>query len=1366
MLIESHVPGDTDRGKRLALVIGVDLVPRSLRSSLRSACKDAREIAQTLTEHCDFMLLQPPLLDTQATSAVVKQSILNLARRRNVNDLLLFYFSGHGIPMNVEADRDEVYLGTHDFSEEEVEEDETLHLSLSWLRDKLYWQTEAGKVVLILDCCYSGQIGSTNRDPYLQELQRRIAYYFHASGPQHDTSYKGLRQALTATGHTSIAQEGPQHGLMTDLLLPVLRGEVTEPLGKQGQLTLTRLFVYLQEQYEKMGLPQISLSGDAAGYCILASFQSHDTSRSSPLPAHTQLDRPANYLPFPRNPFFQPRPGEFEQLERLLFTPAVQQSVHLGLVGVTGMGGVGKTQLAVELAYRYQQRFPGGIFWMSATGQSIFDWQSSLANLAVKTGYLPPGDDPANPEHVALRARHLCRYFASHADVLVILDNVEEPRLVTTALSDLAGGALSCKVLYTSRRRTPLAGVTLYSVVPLSEAGALRLLLETTRPALLAEILEGQASIEAEAARTLCREVGYLPLALTHLQGLLEDKQLRLQDLAVALRKRGAMVLGQPQDQQTSLMETFQLSWQQVREERARQFFLLISLFPEATPIPLWLAGLATGLGESARQFEPLWEVFLSLQELNLVERLTDEQVRLHPLVRAFGQYLLQQEGKQGRVLRAEAGQRLVTAFRDLALLEQRARRVGYWGCLEQVRAARDYALLLYLWPADRLNRLEYLLDRESHLLADERWWPRQIPGLFYQQLFNRAVETGESLAGQDVPPPRWIKQIDPVGAEDPALLRIFAGHTGSVNCVTFSPDGRLVLTGSDDNTARLWETSSRRILVILDCTGKVSSVAFSPDGRLVLTGSDDTTARLWETSSGRPLATLQCHTNWEAGYFFSREGRTFVSDDADKMGISVAFSSDGQQIFTGSRDGMVRVWETNIGRTSSTWEDSAWLVESMASSLDESLALTNLLNVTVNGTGMSMVFSPDGRLVLAGSAVRDYPTARIWETSSGRTLVTLEDHTGWVSSVAFSPDGKLVLTGSYDGTARLWEMSRGRALATSEGLTDRVEGILFSPDGRLVLMSSPDNMAQLWETSSGRLLATLQGHTGKVSRMAFSPDGRLILTGSDDNTARLWETSSGRPLAILQGHTDSVNCVAFSPDGRLVITGGSFRDQTVRLWETSSGRPLAVLQGHTWAIESVAFSPDERLILSGANDGTARLWETSSGKLLAILGHTEYNVVGTIFSPDGRLILTGSIDNKVRLWKTSSGELLATLQGQNGPSRMAFSPDGRLILTVLSDHAVQLWETSSGRPLATLQGHTGEVIRAAFSPNGQMVVTCDENGWVLFWRMQHLLGLYIACSVPVVYWQNATHLVLVATKGAHNYPYIHRLSLEGPGWE
>jgi len=560
---EKHVGGTIGGGKRLALVVGVNSAPKSLLPPLQSACRDAEAIAQVLEMHCHFTLLEPPLLEKQATSAVIKKATLDLMDHSEADDFLLFYFSGHGQPMDVEAGRNEVYLGTYDFAEKQVERDETLHLSLSWLRDKLFQRVEAEKVLLVLDCCYAGAVGRGGPDPYLEELQQRISYYFGRPGATTGAPPGGLRRALTAAGYNLRAQESQAHGRMTEFLLPALRGEIPEALTPTKRLSLSSLDAYLKESFEPP--PKPALSGDDAGKdCVLATFA---VSQSDPmLPKVMSADRPVNYLPFLPNPYFQPRPGEFDHLERLVFGEDSQQPAPQ-LVGITGMGGVGKTQLAVEFAYRYQQRFPDGIFWTAATGQTPFDLQRTLADLAVKTNFLPPEDDPTNPEHEALRARHLCRYFAGHADVLVILDNVEVPQLVMTALADLASGKLASTILYTSRQRAPLAGATLYSVEELTEEGALHLLLESTRPALLKEVLVGGTSVEAEAARQLCRATGFLPLALTLLQSLLaRDRWLTLSNLAKTVNAENL---------QAMLAATFQISWQQVRDERARSLFLL-----------------------------------------------------------------------------------------------------------------------------------------------------------------------------------------------------------------------------------------------------------------------------------------------------------------------------------------------------------------------------------------------------------------------------------------------------------------------------------------------------------------------------------------------------------------------------------------------------------------------------------------------------------------------------------------------------------------------------------------------------------------------------------------------------------------------
>jgi hypothetical protein len=317
------------------------------------------------------------------------------------------------------------------------------HFSMRWLSEKLYKATNAGKVLVILDCCYAGNIGRTGPDPYLEEIQARIKKYLGAPSAESGARSGGLRLALTATGRNTKATERDEQGLMTGFLLPALRGEVDDILEieNQGQVSIQRLHRYLETTMPSEQKP--SLSGDFAGRsCILASYPERAAELRRKGAHRVVNELPTNYIPFPRNPLFQPRPGEFEQLETLLFGPGTeQQPARLGLVGVVGLGGVGKTQLAVELAYRCldQQRFPAGTFWMPATGTSVFEWQHQFAELALNTDYLPSDDDPSSTENEARRVRHFCRYLATHKDALLILDNVEDPNLVTSVLPILSG---------------------------------------------------------------------------------------------------------------------------------------------------------------------------------------------------------------------------------------------------------------------------------------------------------------------------------------------------------------------------------------------------------------------------------------------------------------------------------------------------------------------------------------------------------------------------------------------------------------------------------------------------------------------------------------------------------------------------------------------------------------------------------------------------------------------------------------------------------------------------------------------------------------------------------------------------------------
>ena len=334
-------------------------------------------------------------------------------------------------------------------------------------------------------------------------------------------------------------------------------------------------------------------------------------------------------------------------------------------------------------------------------------------------------------------------------------------------------------------------------------------------------------------------------------------------------------------------------------------------------------------------------------------------------------------------------------------------------------------------------------------------------------------------------------------------LLKTLKGHKSYVDSVAISQDGKYIVSGSGDNTIKIWDRSSGKLLKTLKGhKSYVHSVAISQDGKYIVSGSGDNTIKIWDRSSGKLLKTLKGHKDsvW-----------------------SVAISQDGKYIVSGSEDKTIKIWDRSSGKLLKTLKghkDSVW----------------------------SVAISQDGKYIVSGSEDK---TIKIWDRSSGKLLKTLKGHKDSVLSVAISQDGKYIVSGSWDGTIKIWDRSNGKLLKTLKEHKYPVRSVAISQDGKYIVSDSGDKTIKIRDRSNGKLLKTLEGHKYPVESVAISQDGKYIVSGSFDSTIKIWQRSSGKLLKTLKGHKGYVLSVAISQDGKYIVSGSD--DKTIKVWKVNS---------------------------------------------------------------------------------------------------------------------------------------------------------------------------------------------------------------------
>lgn len=640
------------------------------------------------------------------------------------------------------------------------------------------------------------------------------------------------------------------------------------------------------------------------------------------------------------------------------------------------------------------------------------------------------------------------------------------------------------------------------------------------------------------------------------------------------------------------------------------------------------------------------------------------------------------------------------------------------------------------------------------------------------------------ALVGKSSPPANAHHDPIPVGA----LLRLGTvrlRHPNRLMALAYSPDGKVLAVADGESGAsyrgqgfldgseggiRLWDaTTGKELRRLAGHEGVIRFLTFSADGRCLMSAGDDGRARLWDPATGKEMGsfggpgTLRC-----AG--LSADGKTIAVGEREIIRlIDVKSKNEVRRITLPTEASVYNLAFSADGKTLAGTRNQK--NETTVVCLWDVATGSELHNFPGEWAGPNFrewagpsPFSPDGKLLVT---VASHLPIRIRDVKTGKVVRTIADTSNPAFSVTFSQDGKVLLGIRYDG-AVLWDAQTGKELRRfGRDEMESYDAGVLSPDGKTLALCDV-RAVRLFDVATGKELLGPPAHGNEVVAVAFSPDGKTALTAGD--RLFLWDAKSGKQLAA-PGPVATVRAAAFTPDGRSVVAGyfneSRISDEVIRVFEVSTGKELHCFYDERDAVQfagfladgkslisigrscrrlcvwdmatgeqvrqigdeimmnRVAVSADRRLVATGMDH--IQLWDAASGRERAKLDRLRGGLFALALTPDARRLLYSSYeaenDTPIHVWDVASGKEMGRLAARDHIALcLAVSPDGRIVASGGSDNTVRLWDLATGKELRKLTGHQGPVLCLAFSPDGRRLISGSRDTTALIWDVADVL--------------------------------------------